>query len=54
MGLWQGSYQSQTQQWLRWWDSEGNLLLTGRNKPAQERQGAQAQGQVADRQLQQK
>ena len=54
LALWEGSYQNQTQQWLRWWDSEGNLLLTGRNKPAQERQRAQAQGPVADRQQQQK
>ncbi|MGB7442265.1 MAG: Uma2 family endonuclease [Coleofasciculaceae cyanobacterium] len=29
LGLWQGSYQNQTQQWLRWWDKDGNLLLTG-------------------------
>ena len=29
LGLWQGSYQNQTQIWLRWWDSEGNLLLIG-------------------------
>ena len=54
MGRWEGSYQNQTQQWLRWWDSQGNLLLTGRNKPAQERQGAQAPGPVIDRQQQQK
>ena len=29
MGLWQGSYQNQTQLWLRWWDDLGNLLLIG-------------------------
>jgi len=29
LGLWQGSYQNQTQVWLRWWDQQGNLLLTG-------------------------
>ncbi|GFZ92744.1 Uma2 family endonuclease [Okeania sp. KiyG1] len=29
LGKWQGSYQNQTLSWLRWWDSEGNLLLTG-------------------------
>jgi len=29
LGLWQGSYQNQTQLWLRWWDLQGNLLLTG-------------------------
>jgi hypothetical protein len=51
--LWFGSYQNQTQQWLDWWDSEENWLLTERNKPAQERQRVQAQGPVADRQQQQ-
>ena len=29
LGLWQGTYQNQTMLWLRWWDLEGNLLLTG-------------------------
>jgi Uma2 family endonuclease len=29
LGLWRGSYQNQSQLWLRWWDLEGNLLLTG-------------------------
>jgi hypothetical protein len=28
LGLWQGSYQNQELLWLRWWDSQGNLLLT--------------------------
>ncbi|AFY82945.1 Uma2 family endonuclease [Oscillatoria acuminata] len=39
LGLWQGSYQNQTQLWLRWWDEEGNLLLTGaeRAEVAQQR-----------------
>ncbi|WP_204105905.1 MULTISPECIES: Uma2 family endonuclease [Spirulina sp. CCY15215] len=29
LGLWQGNYQNQNQLWLRWWDRDGNLLLTG-------------------------
>jgi hypothetical protein len=29
LGLWEGTYQTQTQQWLDWWDNEGNGLLTG-------------------------
>lgn len=29
LGVWEGSYQNQTQCWLRWWDLQGNLLLTG-------------------------
>ena len=40
LGLWQGSYQNQTMLWLRWWDSEGNLLLTGTERAAIEQQRA--------------
>ncbi|NER08421.1 MAG: Uma2 family endonuclease, partial [Okeania sp. SIO3C4] len=29
LGIWHGSYQNQTLSWLRWWDKDGNLLLTG-------------------------
>lgn len=29
VGVWEGIYQNQTQPWLRWWDLQGNLLLTG-------------------------
>jgi len=41
LGLWQGSYQNQTQQWLRWWDEQGNLLLIGDEKAALERERAE-------------
>ncbi|NER34834.1 MAG: Uma2 family endonuclease [Oscillatoria sp. SIO1A7] len=41
LGLWQGTYQNQTQAWLRWWDKEGNLLLTGREQAELERQRAE-------------
>ncbi|GET42243.1 hypothetical protein MiSe_70570 [Microseira wollei NIES-4236] len=68
LGVWEGSYQNQTQQWLRWWDSEGNLLLTGserarleglhaeqeRQRAEAERQRAEAERQRADREQQQK
>jgi hypothetical protein len=54
LGLWQGSYQNQTQLWLRWWDNNGNLLLTGyetaeleRLKTQQERQRAEIAEQKA-------
>ncbi|CBN59251.1 MULTISPECIES: Uma2 family endonuclease [Kamptonema] len=40
LGLWQGSYQNQTMLWLRWWDSEGNLLLTGAERAAVEQERA--------------
>jgi hypothetical protein len=35
--LWQGSYQNQTQQGLRWWDEQGNLLLIGDERAELER-----------------
>jgi len=27
--VWEEAYQNQIQLWLRWWDLQGNLLLTG-------------------------
>ena len=41
LGLWQGTYQNQTQVWLRWWDKEGNLLLTGWEQAELERDRAE-------------
>ena len=38
LGVWEGSYQNQTQKWLRWWDLEGNLLLIGQEEAQKERQ----------------
>jgi Uma2 family endonuclease len=40
LGIWQGEYENMTLPWLRWWDSHGNLLLTGREQAQQERQRA--------------
>jgi len=40
LGLWQGSYQNQTQLWLRWWDDLGNLLLIGDERAELERERA--------------
>jgi Uma2 family endonuclease len=55
LGLWEGSYQNQTQRWLRWWDNQGNLLLIGseqarleRLHTEQERQRAEAESQRAE------
>jgi Uma2 family endonuclease len=48
LGIWQGSYQNQTQIWLRWWDSEGNLLLIGEERAEQERQRAEQERQRAE------
>jgi Uma2 family endonuclease len=41
LGLWQGSYQNQSQTWLRWWDRSGNLLLIGDERAEQEKQRAE-------------
>jgi Uma2 family endonuclease len=46
LGLWQGSYQNQTQLWLRWWDEQGNLLLIGDERAEQERQRAESAEQA--------
>lgn len=32
LGIWQGQYDEMDLPWLRWWDSEGNLLLTGEER----------------------
>lgn len=32
LGIWQGRYEEMELPWLRWWDSEGNLLLTGEER----------------------
>ena len=33
LGVWRGTYLGQPEQpWLRWWDREGNLLLTGKER----------------------
>ncbi|WP_218596853.1 hypothetical protein [Chroogloeocystis siderophila] len=38
LGIWQGSYQNANLPWLRWWDTDGNLLLTGEERAEVERQ----------------
>ncbi|GAB4294266.1 MAG: hypothetical protein Fur0025_30850 [Oscillatoriaceae cyanobacterium] len=55
LGLWQGSYQNQAQLWLRWWDTDGNLLLTGAERTEVERaraDQAEQQAQAAQEQAQ--
>jgi Uma2 family endonuclease len=32
LGIWQGEYQNQQWPWLRWWDSDGKLLLTAEER----------------------
>ena len=49
LGLWQGSYQNQQQLWLRWWDAEGNLLLTGWEQTELERVHRERERERAER-----
>lgn len=41
IGIWQGRYQNMEFSWLRWWDAQGNLLLTAEERFEQERQRAE-------------
>jgi hypothetical protein len=36
IGIWYGAYQNVELPWLKWWDAEGNLLLTGEERAIQE------------------
>jgi Uma2 family endonuclease len=40
LGIWQGRIDNQTLPWLRWWDSNGGLLLTGEERAEVEKQRA--------------
>lgn len=48
LGLWQGEYQNAELPWLRWWDLQGNLLLSGEERAAQESQRAELESQRAE------
>jgi Uma2 family endonuclease len=41
IGIWQGHYQSLDLPWLRWWDLQGSLLLTGEERAKRERARAE-------------
>jgi Uma2 family endonuclease len=48
LGIWEGNYQNTSLPWLRWWDSEGNLLPTGTERAEQESQRAEQERQRAE------
>jgi Uma2 family endonuclease len=48
IGVWEGTYQNQTQPWLRWWDLEGNLLLMGSERAAVAEQRVESAEQRAE------
>jgi Putative restriction endonuclease len=41
LGVWQGTRETRTGAWLRWWNSSGDLLLWGTEQVEQERQRAE-------------
>ncbi len=41
LGIWHGNYHNMELPWLRWWDSQGNLLLTGEERAEKEYQRAE-------------
>jgi Uma2 family endonuclease len=53
LGIWQGTYQNQELPWLRWWNSQGNLLLTGAERAEQAEQQAEQERQRAEQAEQQ-
>ncbi|MCW6039019.1 Uma2 family endonuclease, partial [Spirulina subsalsa FACHB-351] len=48
LGIWQGRYGNVELPWLRWWDSAGNLLLTGEERAVIERERAAVERQRAE------
>lgn len=48
LGLWQGTYQNQSQLWLRWWDLQGNLLLIGDERALLEKERAEREKERAE------
>ena len=52
LGIWQGQYQNVEFPWLRWWDAQGNLLLTAEERLEQEQQELRLAQQMADRERQ--
>lgn len=48
LGIWQGEYLNQSFPWLRWWDSDGNLLLAGEERAETERERAETERERAE------
>jgi Uma2 family endonuclease len=48
LGIWLGVYQNAELPWLRWWDLQGNLLLSGEERAEQEKQRAELESQRAE------
>jgi Uma2 family endonuclease len=52
LGIWEGEQYNQTLPWLRWWDSQGNLLPTAEERAELERQRAELEKQRAEQEKQ--
>jgi Uma2 family endonuclease len=52
LGIWQHPERNDGVPWLRWWDSTGNLLLTGEERAEQEKQRAEQEKQRAEQEKQ--
>jgi Uma2 family endonuclease len=52
LGIWQGERLGHTINWLRWWDTAGNLLLWSAEQAEQERQRAEQERQRAEQERQ--
>jgi Uma2 family endonuclease len=48
LGIWQGEYLNANLPWLRWWDDQGNLFLTGDERAIIEYQRAESEHQRAE------
>jgi hypothetical protein len=51
--LWDGIYENQKDTWLRWYEKEGHLILTGKERAEQERQRADQERQEKEQALSQ-
>lgn len=49
LGIWEGSHESRTGYWLRWWNAEGELLLWSEERADQERLRADRESLRAER-----
>ena len=48
LGLWTGTYRRKRRQWLRWYDADGNWVLTEEELERQQRQQAEAHAEQAE------
>jgi hypothetical protein len=51
LGLWQGEFLGIDRLWLRWYDSEGNWILTPEEQERQRAEVAESRAQQAEAQL---